>query len=415
MGFSHRRGRVFGIVTAVIGALALAGCTSGATPAPDDDLDPLPDDVVERMQSATERAMTAGGAPGAIVGVWVPWAGAWESGVGETAPGSGTAPDTSMSFRAGEITRSMTCDLLYAMDGGAVDLDDSITTFVPSVPQLEDVTLVDLCDGVAGLAPSRPGLWQHIFANSDRVWNPREFASSGLGEGLRSTESWRDSDTAYFLLGIALENASHTSLHDLYAKHVAEPQGLENTFLPSDASGAPGTNALPGYYTTAQIRREGCEADPMEWTELSASMGYADSGIVTTLDDLRDYTADLADRAGSSDELEPRWAESLPVSADGDQWVRAAGGNRLFGSMIGQQGGIPGYSTAAYSDVDTGLTVVVVLNDSAGGGELAGALARELAALAMEVPGEGDSGASLPWTAAQAHDAVGAAAVCPVE
>src|SRR5690606_15690390 len=161
-------------------------------------------------------------------------------------------------------------------------------------------------------------------------------------------------------------------------------------------------------------RQAGCEEEPQEVTELSSSMGYADSGVVSTLEDLRDYAADLGRRAGSSDDLNPRWAESLPVSADGEQWVRVAGGDRLMGPMIGQQGDILGYATAAYSDVDTGLTVVVSLNNSAGGGDLAGALARELAAIAMDAPSHRQPEASLPATAEQARQAVSDAAVCPV-
>ncbi|WP_156761713.1 serine hydrolase domain-containing protein [Microbacterium karelineae] len=415
MAFSLRRGRIVGVSSVLVGALALAGCTGGSNPEPADISNPLPGDVVEQMQAATERAMAGGGAPGAIVGVWVPWAGEWEAGLGETAPGSGTQPTTSMSFRAGEITRSMTCDLLYAMDGGVVDLDDEVTTFVPTVPQLEGVTLVDLCDGLSGLAQSESRLWNHLLGNLDRVWNPREFAGAGLGAGVGNRDAWSDSDTAYFLLGIALENASHTSLRELYAEHIAEPLGLDRTYLPADAAATPGTDTLPGFYSGSRTQQEGCVAEPRDVTELSASIGYADSGVVSNLDDLRDYAADLAERAGSSEELEPRWAESIPVDAGGDQWVRAAGGDRLLGSMIGQQGEILGYSTAAYSDVDTGLTVVVALNNSAGGGELAGALARELAAIAMEAPSDDRPEVSLPWTAEQAHGLVGDAAVCPME
>lgn len=416
MRLSHRRGRLLGVASFLaVGALALAGCTGGSNPAPRDISNPLDDEVVEQLQQAAERGMAAAGAPGAVVGVWVPWAGEWQAGLGETAPGSGEAPSTDMSFRAGTITRSMTCDVLYAMDGGVVDLDDSVTQFVSSVPELEDVTLLDLCNGVAGLRSSTSGNWNYMLSNPDRVWNPREFAASGLGHGRGEAGVWSDSDTSFFLLGLALENASHQSLRDLYQEYVAEPNDLDRTFLPTVAAAEPGTNPMPGFYTSNAARQAGCEEEPQEVTELSSSMGYANSGVVSTLEDLRDYAADLGRRAGSSDDLNPRWAESLPVSADGEQWVRVAGGDRLMGPMIGQQGDILGYATAAYSDVDTGLTVVVSLNNSAGGGDLAGALARELAAIAMDAPSDRKPESSLPWTAEQARQAVTDAAVCPVE
>ena len=162
------------------------------------------------------------------------------------------------------------------------------------------------------------------------------------------------------------------------------------------------------------MQQSGCTEAPADVTEISASYGYADSGVVSSVTDVRDYMSRQARNAGNSDDLPPRWAETFPVSSDGEQWVRAGGGNRLNGSMLGQQGDILGYSVAAYSDVDTGLTVVVVLNNSAGGGNLAGALARELSAIAMEA-GEEAPETTLPWTIDQAHEAVASAAKCPID
>lgn len=416
MRSTHRRGRVLGALSSfAIGALLLAGCTGGeSVPSPDRISNPMSDDTVEQMQSATERAIAAGGGPGAIVGVWAPWAGEWQAGVGETEPGSGAAPSTDMTFRAATVTRSMTCDLLYAMDGGPVNLDDPLPTYLQSVPQLSDVTLVDLCNGVAGLRSSRDANWNFVIGNTDRIWDPREYAAAGLGAGLGSTDSWADSDTSYFLLGLALQNASHSSLAELYNEYIFDPQNLGDTYLPSDAPSTAGSNPLPAFYSSSQIQENSCSEAPADVTEMSASYGYADSGVVSSITDLRDYMSRQARNAGRSDDLAPRWAETFPVSSDGEQWVRAGGGNRLNGSMLGQQGDILGYSVAAYSDVDTGLTVVVVLNNSAGGGELAGALARELSAIAMEAGDEAPE-TTLPWTIEQAHDAVASAAKCPID
>jgi D-alanyl-D-alanine carboxypeptidase len=301
------------------------------------------------------------------------------------------------------------------MDGGAVRIDDSITAYVPSVPQLEDVTLGSLCDSEAGLRSSSDLNWNQILPNPEREWTPREFVSSGLGAGRGRTGSWNDSDTSYFLLGYALENATHTPLAELITNYLTDPQNLNHTELPGSAAAAPGSNALPGFYTSSSSRQAGCEEPPAEYTKISSSLGYADSGIVSTIDDLGSYTARLARQIGDLDDPPARWAGSLPVDADGDQWIRVAGGDRFYGTMVGQEGSILGYSTATYSDINTGVTVAVTLNNSASGGALVGALARELAAIAMTADGKHKpEDAALPWTIEQAHDAVTAAAVCPV-
>ena len=64
---------------------------------------------------------------------------------------------------------------------------------------------------------------------------------------------------------------------------------------------------------------------------------------------------------------------------------------------------MPGYLTAAFADPNVGLTVAVVLNNSAIGADVAAYLAWELAAIASKAPaaaGETAPEAGLPWTAA---------------
>ena len=73
--------------------------------------------------------------------------------------------------------------------------------------------------------------------------------------------------------------------------------------------------------------------------------------------------------------------------------------------------------TAAYADPDTGLTVAVVLNNSAAPAGIAANLAWELAAIASKAPaaaGETAPAAGLPWTAEQQAEAIRGAAVCPL-
>ena len=407
--------RILGIAAmAFATTLALSGCTGGSNPSPEEIADPLPSALVDQLSSATQHALAASGAPGAIVGVWIPWAGEWKSGVGEASP-DGKTPDVDMTFRAGTITRSMTCDVLYAMDGGAVRLDDSITKYVPSVPQLGDTTLKSLCDSTAGLRSSGDLNWGRMLSNPDREWTPREFVSAGLGARQSKPGVWNDSDTSYYLLGYALENATHTPLAELINNYVTVPGDLEHTLLPAPESAKPGADALPGFYTSSAARSAGCQEAPTEFTKASSSMGYADSGVVSTVDDLGNYVARVAKNVKSLEKPPARWAESIPADANGDQWIRVAGGDRFYGTMVGQEGTFLGYSTAAYSDINTGVTVAVTLNNSAAGSDLVGALARELAAIAMAADGgHKPDDATLPWTAEQAHAAVKAAAVCPI-
>ncbi|MGI6879467.1 serine hydrolase domain-containing protein [Microbacterium sp. gxy059] len=419
MRSSLRRSRLAGAVAALAAAgLLLTACTGDADPGPAESGASLPGDIQESLEAAVEHAIQGSGASGAIVGVWTPWGGDWVSGVGETSPGSGETPSADMTFRAGQITRSMTCDVLFSLeDDGVVSREDVVTEYVPSVPGLSEVTLGDLCDDVSGIHSSRSVQWRSFSRNLTREWGPREFIAPGLARGISDAGTWSDSDTGYFVLGLALENASHTSMEALIDEYVASPLGLQDTVLPGPTAAEPGALPLPGLYTTTGAVEQGCEGDPGNVTTLSASFGYADAGVVSSIGDLRVYASSLAETAGDSEDLPARWADSLPVNPNGAQWQRTAGGDRLLGSLIGQQGSMPGYATAAYSDIDSGLTVAVVLNNSAASDVIAGSLARELAAIAAQAPAT-DGGdrpeISLPWTVEQARESVSNAAVCPI-
>jgi D-alanyl-D-alanine carboxypeptidase len=149
---------------------------------------------------------------------------------------------------------------------------------------------------------------------------------------------------------------------------------------------------------------------------LSPSTGYTDSGVVTDIHDLGLYT-----RALASDALLPqgfdRLAHEMPAYDGAPSWLTVGGGVYHAGSLIGQYGSVPGYATAAFADPETGLTVAVVLNNSAAGSAPAVWLAWELAALASKAPaasGKTAPEAGLPWTAQQYHDSITGAAVCPL-
>ena len=372
----------------------------------------FPDDVQTQLDAAVDSAMAATGSTGAIVGVWAPWSGAWVAGVGDAS--------TDDVFRVAEVTRAMTCDVLYqVVADGTVSLDDPVSDYVASIAGIpRGVTLGALCDGTSGLGSYSARIGSDFLTTPDRRWNPNELAAYGVGsrdDTLIGT-TWRDSDAGYVLLGLALEKATGRSADDLLAAKVFDPLQLDDTRLPSDAAAAPGTPALTGLLSRPNA--EGamvCDA-PDDVTVLSPSMGFTNAGVVSTIRDLGRYVQGLATEALMVPDS-GRFSDPLPVAADHPSWFTTAGGAYLAGSLIGQYGSAPGYLTAAFSDPQTGLTVALVLNNSAAEDTVAAYLAWELAAIASKAPaasGETAPTAGLPWTAQQFHDAIVARAVCPI-
>ncbi|MGO2748024.1 serine hydrolase domain-containing protein [Microbacterium sp.] len=415
---SSRRWRAAAAGAAVL-ALALTGCASDdsysyTAPAQVDQA--LPDDTTAQLQAAVENAMVKTGATGAIVGVWVPWSGTWVTGLGTQSVEDQSEVTTDMSFRVADVTRIMTCEVLYALvDEGTVELDAAVPDYVSGVAKMQDVTLLDLCNGTSGAGSSEGtvrGMWQNT---PERVWAPLELASFGLGQKeIEPHTTYRDSDSGYLLLGLALERASGMTASDLIAKYVTNPLELENTSLPSPAPATPGENPLSGNRLNAIEGGYDCTA-PVDITTISSSTGFTDSGAVSTIDDLGRF-AQAAARQGLREDANPdQFGAPLPVTPDGESWYQATGGAYLVGPLIGQHGWTPGYATSAYADPETGFTVAVVLNNSASGGSVAAYLAWELAAIASKAPaaqGETAPEFGLPFTAEQYHETISNLAVC---
>jgi D-alanyl-D-alanine carboxypeptidase len=419
-----RQRRTAVAILAALGlVLSLAACAADSHP----DVEPLvqptvvfPKDTTTQLQDAVSFAMAATGSPGAVVGVWAPWSGSWVAGVGTQRPGGGGAVTAAMQFRAGKITRAMTCDVLYAVSAtGAVHPDDNVSKYVPGIPEATGVTLKELCDGTSGIGAFTPVLQSEFLINPARQWDPRELASYGLGQDRQSEPgaAYTDSDAGYVLLGLALERATGQSAQDLIQRYVAGPLDLTSTRLPPLGAEAPAANGpvLKGYQSLPAEGVLNC-AEPLDITNFSASVGFTDAGVVSTIADIGRYGRALATGALLPKEVD-RFAEPLTAFPGAPAWLTATGGAIQAGSLIGQFGSVPGYMSAVFSDPDSGLTVAVVLNNSAAPSGLAAYLAWQLAAIASKAPaatGQTAPEAGLPWTAQQYHDAIAAAAVCPL-
>ncbi len=404
---SSRRLRA-AIGAAVVLTLALTGCSGDETVTytpPAQAEGELPGDTVAQLQAAVDQALEVSGTPGAVVGVWVPWSGTWVSATGTQGAAGDQKVTTDMSFRAATVTRQMTCDVLYGMaDEKLIPLDGAVPDYVPGVADMEDVTLLDLCNGTAGIGSSKATVQPYLMNTPGRVWAPLQLASFGLGEKRSEVGVYRDSDAGYLMLGMALERASGKTASELIAEYVTQPLGLEATELPGDEAADPAPSpAMAGNYLPKLEGGYNCTA-PVEATTMSASAGFTDSGVTTTIEELGRYVQAEARQALRPEGAKPaRYAEPLPISDKSASWYQTTGGAYLVGSMIGQQGSILGYSTAAFSDPATGFTVAVSMNNSSSG-STATYLAWQLAAIASKAPaaeGQTVPEFGLPFTAEQ--------------
>ena len=391
--------------------VALAACTAEATAYGQRD-EALPAQITSQLEAAVSGAMTQADASGAIVGVWVPWAGTWLESPGTTTRDGNSPLTTDMRFRIGTNTTAMTCTvLLKLVDDGRVGLNDQVSAYLPSIVGLSGVTLAQLCQNTSGLPDFTPLLTPQFVNTPTRQWPARELLANALGKPRVAAPgaAWAGSDTGIVLLGMALEAATNQGWNSLYHQYIFDPLGMNDSSYP-DATDL----TLPGEHPNGYVALASC-ADVRDTTEITNSVAGVAGGVVSTLGDLKTWAQALAGGTVlSADSAAAQWAV-VPAGASAPSWLGYGLGAWQLGALRGSAGAIPGFLSAAFADPSSGLTVVVMLNNSTAGAGFVRALAQELAAIASKTPttaGEPAPAVGLPWSVEQAEAGL-ASAPCP--
>lgn len=416
-----RRRRLAALITAAAVATALAGCAGPSvsdTDFPDQVSGALSGDTTDAITAAVESAIVQSGSSGAIVGVWAPWAGSYTAGVGTTEPGGKTKMDPSMVYRIGDTTRPMTCTvLLELVDEGKLKLSDKVQETLPQIQGIEGITYQQLCQNTAGLGSYTPALNTQFVTNPTRNWSMAEILANGLASGTRTAPGalFGSSDTGYILLGMALEELTGQSWQSLYDHYIYSPLGMSKSSFPG-ATNVDLPGAHPNGYTTPRLPDGTYQCDvPTDETKLSSSMVWTAGGVVSSVDDLRAFTQSFASGSLLNDSTyKKQWKDPVSLGEDQPAWKSFGIGGVQLGPLRGQAGSIPGSLSAAFSDPTSGLTVVVMLNNSTLGAGFVQALAMQLASIgAKAAPASGQKApeVQLPWSEQQMAEQLAASAM----
>ncbi|WP_332062458.1 serine hydrolase domain-containing protein [Agromyces sp. CCNWLW203] len=406
----------------LVGALGLSGCISGSVD-PLAQLQPVDatfdDELSGQLQAVLDEAVRLSGSSGGIAGAWSPWAGEWTGATGTVDFSENAEPvTTDTEFHLATLTSEVTCTvLLQLVEEGRVSLDDEAAEYVDWVPGIEGITLGQLCAHTSGIADYYPGLKSHFVANPERIWPPNELVSSGLALPRTGApgEQWAHSRTGVLLLSMALERSTGRAWNDLAEQYVFGPLGLDETSLPS-----PNDTELDGglgAYSAALAANGTADCAVIrDDTEQSSSMGGAAAGAVSSLEDAHRLSAAFATGALLEEGTARKQWAPIPLGGDAPAWQSWGLGGAEYGPMRGLAGESTGALTAAFTDPDSGLTVVIALNNSTSGGDFAREAAFALASLASKAapaPEHEQPVVELPWSFEQATTRMQELAVCP--
>ncbi len=147
---------------------------------------------------------------------------------------TGVPATTDMHFRNGAVAIAyMSTLLLLLVDDGTVTLDDTLATWLPDLPDAEQVTLRMLANMTAGYPDyvQNPRFGPAFYADPFRGWTAQELLDLGLStpRSFAPGTNWAYAHTNYVILGRAMETITGQPLAELLQTRVLDPLGLTNT------------------------------------------------------------------------------------------------------------------------------------------------------------------------------------------
>src|SRR6476646_1624242 len=128
------------------------------------------------FQSAVATAAEKLMVPGAMVVLHTPQ-GNFAAAVGTTELGTQTPPTASTHFRIASNTKTMTAALIVLLaQDGKLKFSDPVSTYVPDVPNGENITVAELLKMRSGLYgyTADPAFAAMMDADPTKVWTPQE-------------------------------------------------------------------------------------------------------------------------------------------------------------------------------------------------------------------------------------------------
>jgi D-alanyl-D-alanine carboxypeptidase len=280
------------------------------------------------------------------------------------------------AFRVGSITKTFVATVVLQLSAeGTLELDDAVERWLPGlVPNGQAITLRQLLNHTSGIYnyTDDQALFQSLTRHPLRVLEPAELVAVATKQRplFDPGTGWSYSNTGYILLGLVVEKATRTPLEQLLQERILEPLGLTRTTFPT-------TPRLPPPFAHGYLpvgnglvpTRNGKPADVTAW---SPSWAWAAGALVSTAGDLaRFYEALVGGELLRPEQLD-QMKTTVPIpNAPAAYGLGLASEPSKCGRVLGHSGGVPGYTSIAYSSADASHQAIVLINTSPASSRLA--------------------------------------------
>jgi D-alanyl-D-alanine carboxypeptidase len=263
--------------------------------------------------------------------------------------------------RIASITKSFTATaILQLVDKKKLSLDDSVESFVPGIPNGDQVTVRDLLAMSSGIYDftSDQAFLDAFTADPDFAWTPEQSVAimkqhpSQFEPGTQTVYC----DSNYVLLGLILEKVTGKDAAEVINRLVDKVELPSTTF--------PTTSGLAEPHPTGYVPDPDDPAKPLTVVgDINPEAAWTAGAMTSTMDDLEKWSNALADGSLLSKKLQ---RERLKFKRFAGVTINAGYGLGVerINDLVGHNGAILGFSSAMYRYPQADATFVVVGNAS---------------------------------------------------
>jgi D-alanyl-D-alanine carboxypeptidase len=251
--------------------------------------------------------------------------------------------------------------LLTLVDEGILRLDDPIGRWLDEHPHIDgEITIRQLLNHTNGLAnyTDSSELFQAAIGNHSRVFEAGELLAYVEPPVAAPGERTQYTNTAFLLLGLIAERATGRSLVDLYRQRLWAPLELTEIFLPGLEEAS-----LPMAWSRGIDRF----VDPLTRLSLLSLGSYA-MGLVATARTVASWGRALFCGSVISDDRQREMRQLVPaagnIPGESGAGLGIRGYTFLDRRQYGHSGGSRFGSSLLIVDLETGITVAVLMNQA---------------------------------------------------
>jgi D-alanyl-D-alanine carboxypeptidase len=324
--------------------------------------------------------------PGAMVVLRTPQ-GNFNAAVGTTELGAQAPPAANTHFRIASNTKTMTAALIVLLaQDGKLKFSDPVSSYVPDVPNGENITVAQLLKMRSGLYgySADPALAAAMDADPAKAWTPQEALDIAFRHPpqFAPDASYEYSNTNYALLGLVAEKVGGRPLAQQFQERLFGPVGLTQTSLPATDDTSMPAPYSHGYmyggsfYALAddpypaemQAAAQAGTLQPIDYTNQNSSYATAAGGAISTADDLATWMKALVSGKVFNADYHQQWLTSVqpedPGAPDGQKYGYGISYQR-FGpnaAMYYHGGELPGFNSFMGYDPDNDVALVIWTN-----------------------------------------------------